>query len=221
MTARRVGPAGPWALGLGYAAALLLTDTLTRALSDDGGAAARAWLSTNLDTLTGQPAHAVAALLGSAFVAEESVGWWALFGVAGLVVSGRRFGALRAGALALGTHLLATAASEGLLAARIAAGAAPASDQGLLDVGPSYLVVAALVAGVGFGRRWERLAPAAAFALVAPYLFGGLADLQVAPVGHAASVLLALGLGALLVRRGRAARPRAAGSGDAPDGVTR
>jgi hypothetical protein len=199
---RRLGPAGPWALGLGYAAALVVVDTLTRVLPDDDGAAARAWLSTNLDTLS-SPLHGVAALLGSAFVAEESVGWWAVFAVAGLTVAGRRFGAVRAGALALAAHVLATLASEGLLALRIAAGDAPASDRGLLDVGPSYLVVGALAAGIAYGRRWERVAPAVAFALVAPYLFGGLTDLDVTPVGHATSAVLALGLGAAAARRAR------------------
>lgn len=200
---RRLGPAGPWAVGLGYAAALLLTDTLTRALSDDDGAAARGWLSTNLDTLTGSPLHAAGALLGSAFVAEESVGWWALFAVAGLVVAGRRLGATRTAGLALAVHLLATAVSEGLLAVRLAAGAADVADRGQLDVGPSYLVVGVLVAAVAYGRRWERVAPAVAFALVAPYLFEGLGDLQVTPVGHTAAMLLGLGGGALL-RRARA-----------------
>lgn len=209
---RRLGPVGPWAVGLGYGAALLVTDTFTRVLSDDDGAAARAWLSTNLDALS-SPLHGVAALAGSAFVAEESAGWWALFGAVGLTVAGRRFGAARAAVLAAAVHVLATLVSEGLLAARIAAGDAPASDRGLLDVGPSYLVVAALVAAVAYGRRWERIPPLVAFGLVAPYLFGGLADLDVAAVGHAASVVLALGLCAALVRRARAREVRAAPQG--------
>ena len=101
----------------------------------------------------------------------------------------------RALALVIGVHVLATLASEGMLARRIALGDEPASARHVIDVGPSYLVVSALVAVIVAGRRVERILCAAGFVVVAPSLFEGLDRWDVTAVGHASTVVLAAAYG--------------------------
>jgi hypothetical protein len=102
-------------------------------------------------------------------------------------------------------HVLATLASEGVLASRIALGDEPASARELLDIGPSYLVVAALVMAVTAGRGVERIVCAAGFVVVAPSLFEGLDRWDVAAIGHCVAIVLAVGSGLVLRRRLRRA----------------
>ena len=101
----------------------------------------------------------------------------------------------RALALVVGVHVLATVASEGMLARRIALGDEPVSARQMIDVGPSYLVVSALVVVIVAGRRLERILCAAGFVVVAPSLFDGLDRWDVTAVGHATTVVLAAAVG--------------------------
>jgi hypothetical protein len=105
-------------------------------------------------------------------------------------------------------QLVGTLVSEGLLAWRIDRGDADEALRGALDIGPSYVVVALLVAGVVGGRRFERVPALVCFALLAPYLFDGLAGLDVTAVGHTTAVAVGAGAGFLATRR--AARPQRA-----------
>lgn len=207
---RRAGltPPGPLILGCSYAALLLVVDLLVRAVPEDGGAAARGWASTSLDNLSDGVPHALGALVSSAFVPQESAGWWALFALVGCWVTGRALGGRGAAALAAAGHVVGTLLSEGLLAWRIGRGDESEALRGVLDIGPSYAVVALLVAGAVRGRRFERVPALVCSALVAPYLFDGLTDLDVTAVGHATAVAVG-GAAALLATR-RVARPQPA-----------
>lgn len=161
----------------------------------------RAWASTNLDNLHHHP---VAAIGFSPFLTDGYTLLWIVLSLVGLAAVGRVLGTVRTAILALVAHVLPTLASEGLLAARIAAGAMPPEARHVIDVGPSYIAVGALVAAIAYGTWPGRLLSAAAFAIVAPYLFTGLQDEGVAEAGHVCAVVVGLVLGYLL----RRIRPR-------------
>ena len=161
------------------------------------------WLryaSTDLANLADHPVRCLAA---SAVLCEGDLIAWTVLALLGMAAVARRLGAWRCLLLVSGVHVLATYVSQGLVAYRIGTGALPASARVMSDVGPSYAVVAALVAAIGYGTRGGRVAGALGFAVLAPSLFTGLPDLDVAAVGHVTSIALALLLGWALSRTGR------------------
>jgi hypothetical protein len=103
----------------------------------------------------------------------------------------------------IAAHVVGTVVSEGILAVRIAGGAVPASERTILDIGPSYVIVAALVVGIAYGRWPARIASAIAFALLAPHLFVGLTQLDVSAVGHCCVIVTSLVMGFFFQRRWR------------------
>jgi hypothetical protein len=189
--------------GLGYAAGLLGGWILNGVLAAPVRVAWRAWVSTNLANLRD---HLVHALVLSAFVTGNDPLGWILLGAVGLGVTARVLGVWRAVLLVAVGHVIGTLVSEGILGYRIAMGSAPDSDRYLMDIGASYVVVCALVAGIAYGTWAGRVLCATGFLLVAPDLFGGLRRLDLAPVGHACAIAVALGLGWLLRRSAATAR---------------
>lgn len=125
---------------------------------------------------------------------------WTGLAFIGLAAVGRVLGNARAAILAVAAHVLGTLASQGLLAARIAGGSVPPQARHVIDVGPSYIAVGALVAAIAYGTWPGRLLAAGGFALVAPYLFSGLGDWGLAETGHVCAVVIGLALGFLLRR---------------------
>jgi hypothetical protein len=157
------------------------------------------WSSTNLANL---PVRPFTSMVASAFVTEDPIVVWAVLTTLGLVLLVHRFGNLRAFALVGSTHVLATLVSEGVVALRLFAHDAPAALRHIIDVGPSYITTAALVATAAYGRRrWERIAGLVGFLILAPFLFEGLTGLEVAAVGHLVSVVAGLLIGHLMIRR--------------------
>ena len=165
--------------------------------------------STNLDNLGSHPVRALAA---SAVLSENDAAAWvvlAAVGLAGLVAA---VGPVRAVAVALAAHLIGTAVSEGTLAIRISRGLEPPAARSIVDVGPSFVIVGVLIATlvVARGRVW-RVVAALGFGVLAPSLFEGLTQWDVAAVGHVAAVAV-----------GRPAAPCCspgrAGAGGAPAG---
>jgi hypothetical protein len=194
----RPAPAVGYAAGLGIGTALL-----------GGRPAVVRFASTNLDNLH---THPVASLLLSAFVVEDSPVGWIVLGLVGLAAVGWVLGGWRTALLVAVAHVLGTLVSQGILAHRIASGAAPAADRAMVDVGASYVVVCALAAGIAYSRWPGRLACVVGFALVAPHLFGGLTRWEVPAVGHVCAIAVGLGLGwplawAATRRRGSGADP--------------
>ncbi|RMI41150.1 hypothetical protein EBO15_23760 [Actinomadura harenae] len=166
-----------------------------------------AWASTNLDNLSWNP---VGTLVTSAFVAEgESAAQVVQLGVMalGLFPLARRFGNLRAVLIVVSAHVAGTLVSEGLTAVRLAFGSVSASVREISDVGPSYVLAAALLATILFGPgRVARILAAASLAALSPYLFEGLTSLDVAAVGHVVAMGTGVGLGGLMALRDRRTR---------------
>ena len=190
-------PVGPVLLGAGFATALGVTHVVLGRVPASTAAAWTAWSSTSLDNLA---VHPVAVLVVSAIVMQDGPLPWMGLAVLAAWAAGRHLGVRLTAALAVLTHVLATGVSEGVLAWRIADGDEPASARGLLDVGPSYVVLSVLVAALVRGRGVERTVAAAAVVVVAPSLFSGLDRWDVAAVGHAATIVIAVALSGLLAR---------------------
>lgn len=165
------------------------------------------WASTDLVNLAHHP---VGSMVLSAFVDDSNILDWIGLGVIGLVAAGQTVGNLRCAYVVSVAHVLGTVVSEGTLLVRIAAGRAPAAEGVSLDIGPSYVVVAALMVGIVYGRWPARIFSVVAFALLAPHLFGGLQHLDVGPVGHCCAMLTGVLLG-FFFRRGWRRRDRALG----------
>ncbi|MCW2889082.1 MAG: hypothetical protein JWL58_5944 [Streptosporangiaceae bacterium] len=197
----------------GYLAGLVVVSTIyAYALSPGRQRSFVAWASTNLDRL---PVNPVGTLVVSAFVSEDSVIAWLIVGSLALFPLARRFGNLRAVLLAGGAHVLGTLLSQGLTAWRVSIGAVPDSVRGDADVGPSYVVAAALIAVILYGAdRRSRLLALAGWIALAPTLFEGLPALEVSGVGHFVSMVSGAMIGGAFVareasRRRRPARPGA------------
>ena len=107
--------------------------------------------------------------------------------------------------------MLGTLVSEGIVAYRVQHGLLPASGNRILDVGPSYVVVAAIMVALVYGSRRARVAAAADLAILVfiGQIFAGLSTLQVAAVGHATALVVGAAGGGLLLwqRRGTPADP--------------
>jgi hypothetical protein len=86
------------------------------------------------------------------------------------------------------------------VAHRIAAGALPAADRYLVDVGSSYVVVAAIAVGLLWGNWLIRTAAAVDFALLifVGQIFQGLSHLEVSAVGHVTALITGAAVGSLL-----------------------
>jgi hypothetical protein len=181
--------------GLGYAAALAGASLVWHAQPPDRSRVWGQWASTNLDNLGHHP---LGSLLVSALLTSDDLVAWLVLAVAGLAALAWRLGPWRSLAVAAGAHVLATLVSQGMVAWRIRTGALPEQARRVSDLGPSYVVVAALVAAVLVGPWGARLVGSLGFVLLAPSLFGGLGQLDVTAVGHLLSIGFGLAGAALL-----------------------
>jgi hypothetical protein len=167
------------------------------------------WASTNVANLQ---QHPVAALLASAVLSAGSLlGWLGLIALS-MFGANRALGNVRIALVCLAGHVIGTAVSEGIEAYRISHGQLPAAARTIIDVGPSYVVVSAIVVAVAFGSWPARIGAVVAFViLVAVGIFDGLTHLQVAAVGHVTAIVVAAALGSALAwRRRQAAQARPA-----------
>lgn len=155
------------------------------------------WASTSVANLADHPFGALAL---SAVVPEGPLWQWLVLATAGLVATGWVLGWWRTALLVVSAHVVGTYVSEGILGYRVALHHAAPADLYLRDVGPSYVVIAGLAAGLAYGRWAGRVPSAVGLALMAPSSFTGLPRLEVASVGHVCAILVALGLGWYLRR---------------------
>ena len=116
--------------------------------------------------------------------------------------------------------MIGSLVSEGILAYRIDAGQLSAANRHISDVGPSYVVLSAVVIALACGGWLMRALAAVGLAvLVFPgQVFGGLSQLDVPAVGHLTAALTAAVATALILfrRRRRRRRRRAGAEAQAP-----
>ncbi|MFD0682905.1 rhomboid family intramembrane serine protease [Actinomadura fibrosa] len=156
-----------------------------------------AWASTNLANLAVNP---VGSMVASAFVAEGSQGVLLVLAAVGLFPVTRRFGNARTVLLVSISHVLGTVVSQGIAFVRLELGLLSDSIRTIPDVGPSYVLCAALVAAFLYGPgRWRRLVPLAGWCALVPVLFDGLLSLDVAAVGHLVAMVTGALVGGLLL----------------------
>jgi hypothetical protein len=190
------------AVAVGYPLVLAVTTLIFRTRPPEVRDGWLAWTSTNLANLG---RHPVAAMVTSGLFAEGELLAWVVLALVGLGAVCWSLGGRRTVLLVTAAHVIGTLISEGILAWRIRAGDEPASARLIVDVGPSYVVVGALVAGAIFGARWWRLAALVGLAVLLPTIFAGLPDLEVPAVGHLCAAIVGGLLGWVLWHRRRLA----------------
>jgi hypothetical protein len=197
-----------WLYLAGFSAAAVVYAVL----SPHDRVAVLGWASTSVHNLRHDP---VGCLVASAFVTQSfAVAWPALIALA-MFGASRVLGNWRTVLVCAAGHVIGTLVSEGIVGYRVSHGLLPAADRYLIDVGPSYVVVSAIVVALLYGSWLARAAAALDLTLlvVGGNIFGGLSDLNVAAVGHVTAMTVAVIAGSVLVwqlrRQQRRALPQA------------
>jgi hypothetical protein len=155
------------------------------------------WASTSVHNLEHHP---VGCIVASAFVPSGFEPAWPFLITLALFGANHVLGNWRTLVTCAAAHVLGTLVSEGIVAFRVAAGTLPVADRYLLDVGPSYVVVAAIGVGLLWGGWLIRAAAAVDFALLifVGQIFQGLSHLQLSAVGHVTALITGASAGSLL-----------------------
>ena len=116
----------------------------------DPGAQARliAWASTSVANLEHEP---VGPLLLSAFVTPGHLVTWPVLMALAAFGANRALGNARTALVCLAGHVIGSLVSEGIVAYRVDAGQLDVANRHLTDVGPSYVVVSAVVIALACG----------------------------------------------------------------------
>ena len=209
---------GRYGFACAYLACFVITEIIYARLSPDGQARLIAWASTNVANLEHEPAGP---LVVSAFVSPGYLLTWPALITLAVFGANRALGNLKTALVCLAGHVVGSGVSEGIVAYRIHAGQLPAADRYLTDVGPSYVVVSAIVIAVLCGTWLARALAVADFAVLvfAGDIFGGLSRLDVAAVGHLTAMLTATAASAAIIARRNRNRDRGQGrhTGQGPD----
>jgi hypothetical protein len=146
----------------------------------------------------------------SAFVGPGSLLAWPVLIALAAFGASRALGNARTALACMAGHVIGSLASEGIVAYRIDAGQLAVTDRYLTDVGPSYVVVSAIVIAAVRGT-WLARAAAADFAVLVTggHIFGGLSRLDVSAVGHLTAVVTAAAAVTLTLARRRRTPPEA------------
>jgi hypothetical protein len=204
-----------YAVAWGYLVAVIIAESVYALLPARDQAALLSWASTNVHNLHHDPAGC---LLASAFFPSESLlSWPALIALA-LFGACHVLGNWRTLAVCGASQVLGTLVSEGIVDYRVTHGSLPASARFYTDVGPSYVVVAAIAVAILYGPWLARAAAVADLALLTFIggIFWGLGSLQVAPVGHVTAMCAGAAGGSLAVWRLRRRRQAASGTAASP-----
>jgi hypothetical protein len=201
---------GRYAFACAYLACYLVTEVVYVLLSPSAQAALTAWASTNVANLEHEP---VGPLVLSAFVGPGYFLVWPVLIALALFGANRALGNARTALICVAGQVAGTVVSEGIVAYRVQAGQLPAADRYLTDVGPSYVVVSAIVIAVVCGTWLARAAAALDFAVLVfgGHIFSGLGHLDVPAVGHLTALVTAAAGVTLILARGGWSVPAAAG----------
>ena len=159
-----------------------------------------AWASTNVANLEHEP---VLPLVLSALVTPGYFGVWPVLIALAVFGANRALGNAGTALVCLAGQVIGSLVSEGIVAYRVDAGQLPVASRYLTDVGPSYVVVSAIVIALACGTWIARALAAVDLAvLVFPgHIFGGLSQLDVSAVGHLTAMLTAAAATALILAR--------------------
>jgi hypothetical protein len=202
-----------YAFAVAYLVGFLAVELVYALLSPDAQARLIAWASTNVANLEHEP---VGPLLVSAFVTPGFFAAWPVLIVLAVFGANRALGNARAALVCLAGHVIGSLVSEGIVAYRIDAGHLSVANRHLTDVGPSYVVLSAVVIALACGSWLARaLAAVDLVVLVFPgQIFGGLSHLDVPAVGHLTAALTAAAATALILsRRQNPSRSQGPGEG--------
>ena len=194
-----------YAFACAYLGCYLVTEAVYVLLNPHAQAALTTWASTNVANLEREPAGP---LVLSAFVGPGDLLVWPALIALAVFGANRALGNARTALICVAGQVIGTLVSEGIVAYRVQAGQLPAADRYLTDVGPSYVVVSAIVIAVVCGTWPARAAAALDFAVLVfgGHIFSGLSHLDVAAVGHlTALVTAAAGVTLILATGGRPA----------------
>lgn len=166
------------------------------------------WASTNVHNLQHDP---VGCLVVSAFFPSGSPQAWPLLISLALFGACRVLGNWRTAAVLAAGHVIGTLVSEGIVAYRVSSGALPGTARHIIDVGPSYVVVAAIAVALLHGGWLARAAALADLVLLTSIggIFEGLSSLEVSAVGHLTALATGAAAGTLAVWRLRRQAPAA------------
>jgi len=196
---------GRYAVAWAYLACYLAAELVYAVLTPHAQAALTAWASTSVANLEHEP---VGPLVVSAFVGPGYLLVWPVLIALAVFGANRALGNAGMALTCVAGHVIGSLVSEGIVAYRVDAGQLPAADRYLTDVGPSYVVVSAIVIALVCGTWLARAAAALDFAVLVfgGNIFGGLSHLEVAATGHLVAIITAAACVALiLLRRGRLA----------------
>jgi len=201
-----------------YLGGFIAAEVSSALLAPGRQAALTGWASTNVHNLSHDPLGSLAV---SAFVTQESAWAWpvlialAMFGANGVL------GNWRTAVVCASGQVIGTLVSEGIVGYRVSRGLLPAADRYIVDVGPSYVVVSAIMVALLYGSWLARAAAALDFALlvVVGDIFGGLSSLNVSAVGHLTAMIVGAVGGSLLVWQRRRQHRQRPGLGGDPAGA--
>ncbi|HEX3304664.1 MAG TPA: rhomboid-like protein, partial [Streptosporangiaceae bacterium] len=167
-----------YGFAMAYLAGVVAAGLAYNLLDPDAQARLIAWASTNVANLEHEP---VGPLLVSAFVTSGFFLAWPALIAPAVFGANRALGNARTALVCLAGHAIGSLVSEGILAYRIDAGQLSAANRHISDVGPSYVVLSAIVIALICGGWLVRTLAAVDLAvLVFPgQIFGGLNHLDV------------------------------------------
>ncbi len=208
---RRLGPRAifeAYAVAWIFLIAVVLTELVYAILPTHDQAALVGWASTSVHNLHHHP---IGSLLSSALIPQESPSAWPLLIALSMFGANRALGNWRTALVCAAGQVIGTLVSEGIVAYQVGHGLLPPVDRYLIDIGPSYVVVSAIVIALLLGSWPARAAAAVDLVLLVAVgdIFGGLSQLNVAAVGHlTAMIVAAVGTAILAWPRLRAAARR-------------
>jgi len=191
-----------YAFAWAYLACYLAAELVWVLLTPRAQATLTAWASTNVADLEREP---IGPLVLSAFVGPGYLLVWPVLIALAVFGANRALGNARTALTCVAGHVIGSLVSEGIVAYRIDAGQLSAANRHISDVGPSYVVLSAIVIALACGGWLVRtLAAVDLVVLVFPgQIFGGLSQLDVAAVGHLTAALTAAAATALILSRQR------------------
>jgi hypothetical protein len=179
-----------YAFAWSYLGCYLAAELIWVLLTPRAQATLTAWASTNVANLEHEP---IGPLVVSAFVGPDYLLVWPVLIALAVFGANRALGNARTTLVCVAGHVIGSLVSEGIVAYRVDAGQLPVTDRYLTDVGPSYVVVSAIVVAAVCGTWLARAAAALDFAVlvIGGHIFGGLSHLDVSAVGHLTALVTA------------------------------